>query len=128
MIRTEGGMASKVRKPGSRPQPPRKHSEVRPSRSIAQERRRAERWASDAHLEILSPLEVEATALDVSTSGMQIVLHGWLSTGTIVDVRITTRSGRTMLKRARVIWARRVGDECVAGLNLVGSIAPPADD
>ena len=121
-------MASKLRKPGSQPPPPRKHSEVRSSGSNEQERRRTERWPSDAQLEILSPLEVEATALDVSTGGMQIALDGWLSTGTLVDLRITTRSGRTRLKRARVIWARRVGDECVAGLSLVGSIAPPPTD
>jgi len=119
-------MASKLRKPGSQPPPPRKHSEVRPSAQAPEERRRAERWASDARVQILSPLEVEATALDVSTTGMQIVLDGWLSTGTLLDVRITTRSERTILKRARVIWARRVGDECVAGLHLVGSIAPPS--
>ena len=118
-------MASKLPKPGSQPPPPRKHSEVRPSVRAGEERRRADRWTSDARVEILSPLQVNATALDVSTTGMQIVLDGWLSTGTLLDVRITTRLGRTILKRARVIWARRVGDECVAGLNLVGSIAPP---
>ena len=119
-------MVSKLPKPGSQPPPPRKHSEVRPSLRDQADRRSADRWASDAHVEILSPLEVEATALDVSSTGMQIVLDGWLSTGSLVDLRITTRSGRTILKRARVIWARRVGDECVAGLHLVGSIAPPS--
>ena len=95
---------------------------------LGAERRHAERWASDARVEILSPLQVEAVALDVSSTGLQIVLDGWLSTGSLLDVRITTRSGRRIFKRARVIWARRVGDECVAGLNLVGSIAPPAND
>jgi hypothetical protein len=120
-----GGMASKLPKPGSQPPPPRKHSEVRPSLRDGDERRAAERWVSDAHVEILSPLEVEAEALDVSSTGMQVVLDGWLSTGTLLDVRITARSGRAILKRARVIWARRVGHECVAGLNFVGSIAPP---
>lgn len=118
-------MASKGRKPGSQPPSPRRRSAVRPASPIAKERRRSERWASNAHVEILGPLQVEATALDVSATGIQVVLDGWLSTGTLLDVRITTRSGRTILKRARVIWARRVGDECVAGLTLVGSIAPP---
>ena len=124
-MRSQGDMASKLPKPGSQPPPPRKHSEVRPSSHIGEERRHADRWVSDAHVDILSPIQVEATALDVSSTGMQIVLDGWLSTGTLLDVRITTRSGRKIMKRARVIWARRVGDECVAGLHLVGSIAPP---
>lgn len=90
------------------------------------ERRHAERWASDAQVEILSPIHVEASALDVSATGIQLSLDGWLSTGTLCDLRITTHTGRVLFKRARVIWARRVGEECVAGLNVVGSIAPPA--
>lgn len=103
----------------------RKHSEVRPA-VPPDERRHAERWASDAQVEILSPIHVEASALDVSATGIQLSLDGWLSTGTLCDLRITTHTGRVLFKRARVIWARRVGEECVAGLNVVGSIAPPA--
>jgi hypothetical protein len=77
-------------------------------------------------VEILSPIQAEAAALDVSATGIQLVLDGWLSTGTLCSLRITTHAGREIFKRARVIWARRVGDECVAGLQIVGSIAPPA--
>ena len=90
------------------------------------ERRHARRWASDARIAILSPMEAEAVALDVSATGIQLALDGWLSTGTLCDLRITTHTGREIFKRARVIWARRVGDECVAGLQVVGSIVPPA--
>ena len=118
-------MSSKLPKPGSKPPAPRsKHSQVRPSVQ-ADERRHAERWASDAEIEILAPVRVRATALDVSSTGIQLALDGWLSTGTLCDLRITTHSGRVIFKRARVIWARRVGDDCVAGLQVVGSIAPP---
>ena len=117
-------MSSKLPKPGSTPPPPRKNSEVRPAVQ-PDERRRADRWASDARVEILSPIQAEAAALDVSATGIQLVLDGWLSTGTLCQLRITTHTGREIFKRARVIWARRVGDECVAGLHIVGSIAPP---
>jgi len=103
----------------------RKHSEVRPAVQ-PDERRNAVRWASDAQIEILAPIQTEAVALDVSNNGIQLSLAGWLSTGTLCDLRITTHTGRVIFKRARVIWARRVGDECVAGLNVVGSIVPPA--
>jgi hypothetical protein len=92
------------------------------------ERRHAERWASDARVEILSPIRARAVALDVSATGMQLSLGGWLSTGTLCDLRITTHAGREIFKRARVIWARRVGEECVAGLSVVGSIVPPAPE
>lgn len=119
-------MSSKLPKQGSSPPPPvRKHSEVRPT-AQADERRHTARWASDVRVEILAPLWVEAVALDVSAAGIQLALDGWLSTGTLCDLRITTHSGRAILKRARVIWARRVGAECVAGLHVVGSIVPPA--
>ena len=90
------------------------------------ERRHAARWASDAQVEILSPVNVRAEATDVSATGLQVVLDGWLSTGTLCDLRITTHTGRQIFKRARVIWARRVGDECVAGLHVVGAIVPPS--
>ncbi len=103
----------------------RKHSEVRPA-VPAGERRHAGRRASDAHIEILAPIRAHAAALDVSATGIQLSLDGWLSTGTLCDLRITTHTGRVIFKRARVLWARRVGDECVAGLHVVGSIAPPA--
>ena len=103
----------------------RKHSEVRPA-VRADERRGAARWASDAQVEILAPIRTAAAALDVSATGIQLSLEVWLSTGTLCDLRITTHTGRVIFKRARVIWARRVGDECVAGLHVVGSIAPPA--
>ena len=92
----------------------------------ADERRHAARWASDASVEILSPIQARAQALDVSATGIQLSLAGWLSTGTLCDLRIRTHTGREIFKRARVIWARRVGDECVAGLHVVGSIVPPA--
>ena len=118
-------MSSKLPKPGSTPPPPRKHSEVRPAVQ-ADECRHAARWASDATIEILSPIRTPASALDVSATGIQLALDGWLSTGTLCDLRITTHTGREIFKRARVIWARRVGEECVAGLQVVGSIVPPS--
>ena len=118
-------MSSKLPEQGSNPPPPmRKHSEVRPAVE-PDDRRRTARWASDAQIEILAPIQSRATALDVSAAGIQLSLDGWLSTGTLCDLRITTHTGRVIFKRARVIWARRVGDECVAGLNVVGSIVPP---
>lgn len=105
------------------PRPKRKHSEVRPA--VNDNRRQADRWASDARVDILAPIQQEALVLDVSSMGIQLQLEGWLSTGTICDLRITTHAGREIYKRARVIWARRVGQECVAGLHVVGSISPP---
>jgi hypothetical protein len=92
----------------------------------ADERRNAARWESDARIEILAPIQAVAEALDVSAHGIQVSLDGWLSTGTLCDLRITTHTGRVIFKRARVIWARRVGEQCVAGLHVVGSIVPPA--
>ena len=92
----------------------------------ADERRQAARWTSDARVEILSPIQAQAAAVDVSAPGIQLSLSGWLSTGTLCDLRITTHTGREIFKRARVIWARRVGEECVAGLHVVGSIVPPS--
>jgi hypothetical protein len=118
-------MSSKLPKPSSTPPLPRKHSEVRPAIQ-ADERRNAARWASDARIEILSPIEARAAALDVSATGIQLSLDGWLSTGTLCDLRITTHTGRQIFKRARVIWARRVDEACVAGLQVVGSIVPPS--
>ena len=92
----------------------------------ADERRNAARWESDARIEILAPIQAAAVALDVSAHGIQVSLDGWLSTGTLCDLRITTHTGRVIFKRTRVIWARRVGEQCVAGLHVVGSIVPPA--
>jgi hypothetical protein len=103
----------------------RKHSEVRPS-AQPDERRHAVRWESNAEVEILAPIQAHASALDVSATGIQLSLDGWLSTGTVCDLRITTHTGRLIFKRARVLWARRVGEQCVAGLQVVGSVAPPA--
>ncbi|MEM7135093.1 MAG: PilZ domain-containing protein [Myxococcota bacterium] len=107
--------------------PVRKHSEVRPA-SGAAERRRGERWPSDAKVEIMTPIQQEAFAVDVSASGIQLRLRGWLSTGSLCDLRITAHTGREIYKRARVIWARRVGDECMAGLQVIASINPPIDE
>ena len=119
-------MSSKLPEQGSNPPPPlRKHSEVRPAVQ-PDDRRHATRWASDAQIEIVAPIQTRAVALDVSSTGIQLSLDGWLSTGTLCDLRITTHTGRVIFKRARVIWARRVGHECVAGLHVVGSIVPPA--
>ena len=120
-----GPMTSKIdRLPSDRPV--RKHSEVRPAAGL-DERRRAARWPSDAKVEILSPIHQHALAVDVSATGIQLALPGWLSTGTLCDLRITAHTGREIFKRARVIWARRVGDECVAGLQVIASINPPTD-
>jgi hypothetical protein len=122
-------MSSKDRRHSNPPPPIGKNSEVRPSVG-ADERRRADRRPSDAEIEILSPIQGIASALDVSATGMQLSLDDWLSAGTVCDLRITTHTGRMIHKRARVIWTRRVGERCVSGLEVVGSIAPhtPDDD
>ena len=99
------------------------NSEVRRSGG-EDERRRADRSHSDAEVEILSPIQQVASAVDVSKTGIQLSLDHWLSAGTVCDLRITTHSGRMMHKRVRVIWTRRAGKRCVSGLEVVGSIAP----
>jgi hypothetical protein len=120
-------MSSKLPRKGSNPPPPRRRqSQVRPAVQ-PDERRQAARWASDAKIQILSPIQTQATALDVSAMGIQVAVDQWLSTGALCDLRITTHSGRVIFKRARVVWARRVGEECVAGLHVVGSIVPPPE-
>lgn len=104
-----------------------KNSEVRHARG-EDERRRADRSLSDAEVEILSPIQQVASAVDVSRTGIQVSLDHWLSSGTVCDLRITTHSGRLMHKRVRVIWTRRAGKRCVSGLEVVGSIAPRASE
>ena len=120
-------MNSKDRRRSNRPPPIPKDSEVRPAAG-EEERRRADRWHSDAEVEILSPIQQVASAVDVSKTGIQLSLDHWLSAGTVCDLRITTHSGSTMHKRVRVIWTRREGKSCVSGLEVVGSLAPLAPD
>ena len=120
-------MSSKDGRHSNRPPPIGKNSEVRPAAG-ADERRRKHRRPSDAEIEILSPIQGIASALDVSGTGIQLSLDDWLAAGTVCDLRITTHTGRMILKRARVIWTRRVGERCVSGLEVVGSIAPHTPD
>ncbi|MGB5266974.1 MAG: PilZ domain-containing protein [Polyangiales bacterium] len=118
-------MNSNKRRPSKRPPPIPRSSEVRPA-AAKDERRRADRWDSDAEVDILSPIQQVASAVDVSKTGMQLSLDHWLAAGTVCDLRITTHTGGTLLKRARVIWTRREGKRCVSGLEVMGSIAPHA--
>ena len=111
----------------TRPPPTRNRSEVRPVAG-ENERRNTDRYSSDAEIEILSPIQKTASAIDVSATGIQLSLDEWLSAGTFCDLRITTHSGRAIHKRARVIWTRRDGERCVSGLEVVGSLAPLAPD
>ena len=111
----------------TRPPPTRNRSEVRPAAG-GNERRRADRYSSDAEIEILSPIRKTASAIDVSGTGIQLSLDEWLSAGTLCDLRITTHTGRAIHKRARVIWTKRDGQQCVSGLEVVGSLAPLAPD
>jgi hypothetical protein len=123
-VAAAGEMGFKPKQGSNRPPPVRKQSEVRPA-TLPDDRRGAVRWTSDAEVEILAPVSVTASAVDVSATGIQLSLGEWISTGTLCDLRITTHTGRQILKRARVVWVRRVGDGCLAGLQVVGSIAPP---
>jgi len=120
-------MSSKNRRHSDQPPPMGKNSEVR-SAVEGEERRRADRLPSDTEIEILSPIRQIASALDISKTGIQLSLDDWLSAGTLCDLRITTHTGRMIYKRARVIWTRRVGERCVSGLEVVGSIAPHAPE
>ena len=120
-------MSATPRRLSNWPSPIGKNAEVRPAVG-ADERRRKHRRPSDAEIEILSPIQGIASALDVSGTGIQLSLDDWLAAGTVCDLRITTHTGRMILKRARVIWTRRVGERCVSGLEVVGSIAPHTPD
>lgn len=75
---------------------------------------------------MLSPIQQTASAIDVSKNGIQISLEQWLSARTVCDLRIRAHTGRMLYKRARVLWTRRDGERCVSGLEVVGSLAPPA--
>ena len=123
-------MSSKTSKRGSRStRPGWARSQVRPA-VRNEERRESVRWESDAQVEILTPVRMHASVLDVSAAGLQLSLQEWISTGTTCDLRITTHTGRVIFKRGRVVWTRRVRTGCVAGLKVVGSIrpsAPPAE-
>jgi len=126
-VRSQQSMSSKKSKqPGGMP-PTSKTSEVRPA-TRGGERRRADRWPSDAEIEILSPVRQTASALDVSKTRMQISLRDWLSAGTLCDLRIKTHAGSEFLRRARVVWTRREGRRCVSGLEVLGSIRPVAPE
>lgn len=92
------------------------------------ERRRGDRWPSDAEIEIVSPVQQNASAIDVSKGGIQISLEQWLSAGTVCDLRIRAHTGRMLYKRARVLWTRREGAQFVSCLEIVGSLAPSADN
>jgi len=117
-------MGAKGPKNSSEPRFGGKTSGVDPA-APGQERRRADRWPSDAEIEILSPVQQIASAIDVSKSGIQISLDQWLSAGTVCDLRIRAHTGRMLYKRARVLWTRRDGERCFSGLEVVGSLAPP---
>lgn len=95
------------------------------SSAEGQERRRAVRLPSDVNIEVLSPIKRNASALDVSKTGIRISLEVWLSAGTVCDLRITTHTGRNLYKRAWVAWTRREGPRCVSGLQVMGSLNPP---
>jgi hypothetical protein len=66
-------MSSKDRRHSNRPPPIGKNSEVRPAVG-GDERRRADRRPSDAEIEILSPIQGIASALDASGTGIQLSL------------------------------------------------------
>ena len=120
-------MGEKRPKHSSEPPLGEETSGARPA-ARADERRRADRWPSDAEIEILSPIQQIASAIDVSRNGIQISLEQYLSAGTICDLRIQTHTGRVLYKRARVLWTRREGARCVSGLEVVGSLAPPTGE
>ena len=107
----------------SQPPPKYKDSEGRPA-AQEDEQHRSHRRLSDAEVEILSPVQQTASVLDVSQSGLELLLDDWLSAGTLCDLRITTHAGRVMHRRARINWTRREGKRCVSSLQFVGSIAP----
>ncbi len=116
-------MAFKPKRGSTRPPPVRKHSQVRPAAS-SDERRRNRRWSSDVEVQILSPIEATASAIDVSARGIQLSFDGWVHTGDLCHLRITTHSGRQIYKRALVVWVRRAGNGCMAGLRVLGSFTP----
>lgn len=109
------------------PRPVRESRVRRAERQTGAERRETARWPSDAEVEIVSPVQLSAVAEDVGMFGLRLAVSGWLSTGTVCEIRIKTRSGRLIAKRARVVWARRTQEGCVAGLRIVGftSSMPP---
>lgn len=115
-------MSAKTSGHPSQPPPKWKDSEVRPA-AQEDERHRSHRRRSDAEVEILSPVQQTASVLDVSQSGLELLLDDWLSAGTLCDLRITTHTGRVMHRRARITWTRREGKRCVSSLQVMGSIA-----
>lgn len=120
-------MSARGPKHSSEPPRGRKPSGVHPA-APGPTRRRGDRWPADAEVEILSPVRCIGWALDVSKGGIQVSLDEWLPAGTVCELRITTHTGRTMYKRARVVWMRRAEARCVSGLEIFRTLAPPTGE
>lgn len=89
----------------------------RPRRS----RRRWERSAIDAWVEIFSPVAATGVALNISAGGVLVALSRPLMRNQICVLALEGQP-----EMARVAWCRRMDTGCFAGLEFVGDDDPAA--
>jgi hypothetical protein len=84
-------------------------------------RRREQRAAYDALVQVLAPCTGMGVALNVSDSGLRMVVDCELEEGACCELRLIDRNGCARIERMRVAWSRRLRDGSVVGLERLAT-------
>ena len=97
------------------------NSDASLSHRLGRSRRRWERTAIDAWVEIFSPVAATGLALNISAGGVLVALSRPLTTNQICVLALEGQP-----EMARVAWCRLMDTGCFAGLEFVGDDDPAA--
>jgi hypothetical protein len=81
-------------------------------------RRRSRRFPLNAEVDVIEPHSAEGVTLNASAGGIRIVVNEKLEPGSICLLEVHFTNERTSAEKARVVWAREMGDGWIVGLEF----------
>lgn len=84
-------------------------------------RRQSRRWALDAEVDLLGPVQGTGLAINASVGGLRVAADTGIPVGQVCTLRVRTAPNHQTVEHAKVVWTKAQPDGYLLGLEFISS-------
>ncbi len=82
-------------------------------------RRKSRRWALDAEVDLIGPVQGTGLAINASVGGLRVAADTTMPVGQVCTLRVRTAPNHETLEHAKVVWSKVQPDGYLLGLEFI---------